>query len=522
VLLQLAHEIRAATGPLEAEIIASGVASLGWDSGVRHADLSESLGQALIERAADRRAPAVLALLTALAAVTQGDLATEAASAAQTLREQGVARPVWNELVGEPRAMGCFRARDAAGDGYAVISLFAYEGEPKHAVIAFVDRNLGGLARDAFVSPAGDEMVERYRQESSGDEAMRLDDLDPAEARALVERAFRVTEHAVPFEPPLTGGLRRNRALVLSRMRLLPAHPRPYEVSFPEDVALRGEGLEKERQHFLQRPEVVALGPEMLVRRCVDEVLYYSEFYDDKRLLRVSATKMEVLLVDELPNWSDLTEVQLGLMARILELWCQHVAARTGLPKSDLIEAVAAIDKFGPGLVQAARVADSSPTHQLVREHAFGLDIWDRADAADRLTFALLIEPGKLMLDDAWMSLDDDLQELAELAHPEYADLLLAEDKEELAADGIDPHLHVALHAMVAEQLWNDRIPEVWGTARRLRYQGYDKNAIHHMLMGALHEALRPTILERSPVNLDLYRDRLAALSESGEEQRPS
>jgi light-regulated signal transduction histidine kinase (bacteriophytochrome) len=41
--------------------------------------------------------------------------------------------------------------------------------------------------------------------------------------------------------------------------------------------------------------------------------------------------------------------------------------------------------------------------------------------------------------------------------------------------DMINPALHIAMHEIVANQLWADNPPEVWAIAQRLLADGYDR-----------------------------------------------
>ena len=151
-----------------------------------------------------------------------------------------------------------------------------------------------------------------------------------------------------------------------------------------------------------------------------------------------------------------------------------------------------------------------------------GRDIWERADATRRLAFSLLIPPGPFTFGGQWSSIEDDLLSVIESAHPEYFEALVAEDDNERTVEGVNPHLHVALHAIISQQLWLDEPPEVWSTARRIQLGGYDQHEIHHMLMNALGEPMRRGLVEQQRLDVDLYRDLLAALPGSWEGQRSS
>ena len=68
--------------------------------------------------------------------------------------------------------------------------------------------------------------------------------------------------------------------------------------------------------------------------------------------------------------------------------------------------------------------------------------------------------------------------------HPEFVDVLEDDglDEIDLGYGPINPRLHLAMHEIVATQLWDGDPPEVWETAVRLRDAGYERHEILHML----------------------------------------
>lgn len=82
------------------------------------------------------------------------------------------------------------------------------------------------------------------------------------------------------------------------------------------------------------------------------------------------------------------------------------------------------------------------------------------------------------------------------------------------------PELHLAMHGLVADQLWEDEPPQVWETAQRLLEAGYDRHEVLHMLaFVASGETWR--MMERQEVfDLDRYVAALDALPGSWEAER--
>lgn len=109
---------------------------------------------------------------------------------------------------------------------------------------------------------------------------------------------------------------------------------------------------------------------------------------------------------------------------------------------------------------------------------------------------------------------DEDERELLILAeHPEYRAVLDDPTSDELV-DGVNPRLHLALHQIIANQLWEDDPPEVWSAAQRLLAEGHDRHAILHALAHELSEELHSALTGRRAAGPDVtaYRKRLRKL----------
>lgn len=109
---------------------------------------------------------------------------------------------------------------------------------------------------------------------------------------------------------------------------------------------------------------------------------------------------------------------------------------------------------------------------------------------------------------------DEDQRELLILAeHPEYRAVLADPMSDELV-EGANPRLHVALHQVIANQLWDDTPPEVWQAARRLLAQGHDRHAILHALAYELSHELYSALTGQHAPGSDTtaYRARLRTL----------
>jgi hypothetical protein len=102
---------------------------------------------------------------------------------------------------------------------------------------------------------------------------------------------------------------------------------------------------------------------------------------------------------------------------------------------------------------------------------------------------------------------------LIDAEHPHYRQVLADPFSDELI-EGVDPRLHVSLHQVVANQLWEDIPADVWQAAQRLLASGYDRHAVLHALADELSEELCSALTGQHTLDPEMsaYRDRLRQL----------
>jgi hypothetical protein len=105
----------------------------------------------------------------------------------------------------------------------------------------------------------------------------------------------------------------------------------------------------------------------------------------------------------------------------------------------------------------------------------------------------------------------DERRLLIEGEHPEYH-AVLDDQGFEGEVDGVNPRLHIAIHEVVANQLWEDEPPEAWRAAKRLRDAGVDRHDILHQLGSVATGQLHGALTRGQPVDLGAYRQALDAL----------
>jgi hypothetical protein len=105
--------------------------------------------------------------------------------------------------------------------------------------------------------------------------------------------------------------------------------------------------------------------------------------------------------------------------------------------------------------------------------------------------------------------------------HPEF-DGALDEglDEVDLGHGPVNPRLHLAMHEIVATQLWDDAPPEVWRTATRLLEAGYERHEILHMLMRTTANQVWAACHEGKAYDHARHIAELGALPESWERER--
>ena len=105
--------------------------------------------------------------------------------------------------------------------------------------------------------------------------------------------------------------------------------------------------------------------------------------------------------------------------------------------------------------------------------------------------------------------------------HPEFEEAL-EEGRREIEGPGgpMNPRLHLAMHEIVATQLWDDSPPEVWDTAMRLLEEGYERHEILHMLGRLVSDQVWEALHEERSYDRERHVAALRALPGSWERER--
>jgi hypothetical protein len=183
------------------------------DSTVVMAELASSL----VPAAEESGTLEALALLRILAALGSPALRRAATDAANRVHASGVPNPVWSARLGSPTVEECWHYSDVGGRQESVTVTFGY-GDAQHAMSVLIDHGRRGRVRDAWVADAAG-LLDKTWMAAEADPLVIFEEIDPADARARLERAIAAGE--CPVKPDEVDDLTAHRAFLHARVRLL-------------------------------------------------------------------------------------------------------------------------------------------------------------------------------------------------------------------------------------------------------------------------------------------------------------
>jgi hypothetical protein len=469
-MLLHARELLAVRSPLDAELIVSEILGSWYGRQADEGDVEEIIGEALVDHAARAGTPAALALLTGMAYLGTPHQAARAERAALGLMDRGVARPGWADRVGMVTAAQCYASRDVYGDQDSIVCTYTYGGEERHALVVLVDHNMGGMARDAWVSSQVDRLLEHCRAEDRDNPLMRFEPLTPDATRSRLETALAVTQDIE--EPPVNETFGSYHAFVRARVRALPpggrrSTPQPHGQDRRATLAAR----------FLASDEAEELSDRSTASRCADRIIDFGCAYGQGRPLRVSPIKCEMFLLDWLPRKVVLSPDEQEAMPHVLAAWVRWAGRLTSLPQEGVRTTLDAVWDATGKFTEAYR----DPT-------MFGLerDLVERLlpdgdmEALARRAFALPFLSGWHRLSGRHGTVD-----LSALDPADETDRRLLIQFEHPGANAD----HLAAHERLTVRLWNGDPPQLWETAQAMLDVGFERHEILHRLIVALEHA---------------------------------
>jgi hypothetical protein len=228
--------------------------------------------------------------------------------------------------------------------------------------------------------------------------------------------------------------------------------------------------------------------------------------------LRWSPIAVELCLLDWLPRKATLNDADIRAVPGALKRWVRFAGRKKGLAADAIEETLSTIDAFAAGYRRAmgdgSRFGAAKSLADAMKGD--GVDLTDGGqgrpgDEAARRTWAMPPARGTsngidlALLDPA---VPDDRSMLLEAEHPELARALRRREDVLVNGEAVNPRLHLALHEIVANQLWDGVPPETWAAAQRLLGQGLDRHDALHALMRAesdiVFAALREPLQDRT------------------------
>ena len=325
----------------------------------------------------ERRDPDSYVLLTSLARTVgqAGRLPLQRAQLSRGRAEFDI--PDWVGRIAGFRLTSAVVSEDVTGDGLSVVLDYDDEQHP-HTLVVFVDNNLGAIAKDVFVGPPIERVVEAY--ERGGRVTVRR--VRPAVAAGIILQALGATSYHE--DPPVTENFEFFSGLLVNRLTQLPERPVRPPVR-PQFSARQRDRLVDE---FLASPYSEDLPDDAadIARLWIDHAL-------DRTVggpLRVSAVLVELFLSYWLPSKVLADSTYFDAVPPVVKAWLTFAGERTKLDLDTIDEAVDAVDVWTPAL-QASALTD--PTGSRSGERVLLDETTDDLDIAYRTLSGLGAPP---------------------------------------------------------------------------------------------------------------------------------
>jgi hypothetical protein len=406
-------------------------------------------------------------------------------------------------------------------------------------VALLVDHNMGGMAKEVLVTAEPAELRSDWL-------ARAPTPIVPLSAQEAADRfATALAALDETFMPDLPDETRYLLPLARARLRVLPAGvvAEQTEVSdserealldsflvSPESGLVPATGKNGASRQARSRPasEDAAGQLRMLASYFVD----FAADYGAGDPLRWSPIAVEIVLTDWFPRKVVAEDVTASAVPDALRRFTRYAGRRKGLPEESIAETIAAVDEYekdylaamvdtssyGPAkAIVAAMVAESVDISDQAAVSAWmeafnarpfeerdrilgeppgfgqmfvGDGDDDRLDSSDpavrvRRAFACPLVVGTVRGIDAEAlspANPDERRLLIEAEHADMFDALQGRREADISGTKVNPRLHVSMHEIVVNQLWDGNPFETWEAAQRLVAQGHDRHDVLHML----------------------------------------
>lgn len=339
--------------------------------GLEGADV-EAAAASMIDAIGEVRRTDALVLLVGLAAVAPAPFSGHAREVATALEVGGVRAPAWLADVGGAEVTGTWRISHVLGDGDDIVLAGRHRDGSEHSIVVYVDHNLGGIAKDAFLAGPADELLATYEQVAGDDPDLTIEPMALADAAAWIRGALAETDRTFP--PVVTEDYPAIRPLLDARLAALPAGgqgPQVVESSQADRQALIERFSDSPHGQLWRDDEDATFVVEQLVRFRCD--------HGDHRPLRWSPVLVETFLLDWWPRKVVADAAVHEVVPDVLTDWVRFATAATGLRQRHVDDILDAIETRA-GADPAARGIDLGA---LLDDGAFDGDVVFDLDESD-------------------------------------------------------------------------------------------------------------------------------------------
>jgi hypothetical protein len=347
---------------LEAECWASELISMWTGRQLIDGDAEAVFLPAFIRALERKGSPKSLLTLRALSAVGIQSHARKARAAADRLAGRGVPEPSWAGQVGRSELMAAeLMYEEAFDDGVSVFVEFAPPGGKRHTLGIYIDHNLGGLVKDAFLAGPLDEVRSNLSSRAHDGVGLALRKLDPAEARARIEAALYMLDHT--YDPPVDDDVRALRGLIDGRVRQLPDG-----LDLPEDdEEMSVEERERLLAEFLASPEGEQWHGDHDAEDVIETAIWFGADYNHGGPLRWSVVVVEIFMTSWVPRKVTREPMFFERLTEVLPDWVRYAGRVRGIPSEPLSEAVRAVERLRDVMLEAVNDPEvgARPRHSL-------------------------------------------------------------------------------------------------------------------------------------------------------------
>ncbi len=290
--------------------------------------------------------PETTALLSVIAELANDDDLLHA-RIRRELATRPATGPQWVSRLAESSAYRAVRMAHILGDGDNIIVGVRLAGDHEITLIVYVDHNLGGLVKDAFVVPEPISEILAQYQRIADEPDVVWEDLSLADTRAWIGEAIEIG--AITFPPMETESWPQSRPLIEWVIRGLPEGGSGYQ---------RPQWDSEELSQLADRFFASQWGrplDDADHRGLLESLLWYGTDYGPGDPLRWSGVQVEILFMDWLPRKIVAPAEYLAEAPELLGAFVRFAHNESGVRAELTEQTLAAIDAYAPEYQRAIR-----------------------------------------------------------------------------------------------------------------------------------------------------------------------